>query len=392
MHCHPCLKIYLCNKSIAEKHHPIPDILPSGMHVDLPGMKKANVQVAFCSHYVPEAGLGQLPKSAWVFRLLKKLRLNIIDKFEPPHTDGAYVRALWSIFQLNQQIRQSPKKFNVTVARNLSEFQEAYDTGKKIILHCLEGAHQLGKGLANPDDYIHRLNYLKQEGVCLLTISHFFQNDIADSGGGIPPSTARLVGYSKPASTSNGLTQIGKLVVEWCQEHGIIIDLVHSTVEARKQVYDILEDRISRGLKTRPVVFSHSGIRELAGSNMPDPHDPFILPDLRELELIKKYDGVIGMILMNYWVIGIEEDNILKNDTGIKHLIKTIECISRHLGDFKNIAIGTDLDGFTQVPDDVTHVRRMGRVREAISRTFGETAAQQICYENALRVIRCGWS
>ena len=118
----------------------------------------------------------------------------------------------------------------------------------------------------------------------------------------------------------------------------------------------------------------------------------YILPTLEELRIIRKHGGVLGLILMNYWVIGKEEDSLFKKETGIEYLIETIRQIRHFLGDFDNIAIGTDLDGFTQVPDDVTHVRKMDRLRQAILKEFGAEAAEQICHKNVLRVLSIGWS
>lgn len=97
------------------------------------------------------------------------------------------------------------------------------------------------------------------------------------------------------------------------------------------------------------------------------------------------------MILMNYWLIGVEEDNPFKKSKGIEYILQTIDFIKSALGDFENIAIGTDLDGFTQVPDDFLHVRWLSGLRKAIVEEYGEEAARKICYENVLRVIRQGW-
>ncbi len=388
LHCHPSLKIYLCNKDIAEKHYPVADILPGGMHVDLPGMQQSNVRVVFASHYVPEAGLGHLPKSQWLFKLLKKIRLNIVAKFESDVDDNTINKTLTSFDLLDHQIGKAENNFSVIVAKNLAEFEEAYTNEKTILLHSIEGAHHLGKN-TNSVVVLANLARLKDKGLCMFTLAHFFQNVVCDSGGGIPPKESNLIGYQRPVSTG-GLTITGKLIVEWCQENGVIVDLVHATVDARKQVYDILDSRIANGKKVKPVIFSHSGLREVAAINMKSQDDQLILPDISELLQIKKYGGVLGLILMNYWIIGIEEDNPFKKDKGIKHLLQTIEFIQTNIGDLENVAIGTDLDGFTQVPDDISHIRLLGRLRDAIIERFGEAAARKICYENALRVIRAG--
>jgi microsomal dipeptidase-like Zn-dependent dipeptidase len=392
LHCHPSIKIYLCNRKIRERHNPLPDVFPSGMCVDLPGMRDAGVQVIACSHYVPEIGLLKLKKSRKLVRLLKLAGLKLLQKFEDETIeDDAFIKSLESIRLLNEQIDKVEIEFNVTVSKNLTQFNEAFQQGKRIILHSLEGGHHLGKSLTE-QNFEERLGRFRQEGVCILTIAHFFPNRICDSGGGIPPSTAHLIGYKKPPAINGGLSNTGELVVNWCLENGVIIDLVHATKETRDEVYRIIRRRQESGLKIRPVIFSHTGVREKAEKNMPVEDDKFILPDKLELQEIAKVNGVVGLILMNYWLVGIEEDNPFREDGGIKYLIETVAFIHKTLGSFENISIGTDLDGFTQVPDDVTHVRLMGRVRDEIKKQFGPEAAAKICYENALRVLRAGWS
>jgi microsomal dipeptidase-like Zn-dependent dipeptidase len=98
------------------------------------------------------------------------------------------------------------------------------------------------------------------------------------------------------------------------------------------------------------------------------------------------------MILMNYWTNGIEEDSPLRYDVGIPYVIRTIRFIADVTGSFDNIAIGTDLDGLSQSPDDLAHIRHIGKLRNAIGNEFGKIAAEKICYQNALRVIEAGWS
>ena len=393
IHCHPSLKIYLCNKNIVHKHYPIPDILPSGMHVDLPGMEQGGVQIIFSYHYVPEAGLGLLPKSHRVFDLLSRLGLNIINKFEQNVPgNGCTQQALLSMELLNHQIKRAETTFNVTIPHNLQEFESALTTGKKIIIHCLEGGHHLGKDLPDEAGYTDNLQKLRDAGLCILTIAHFFKNGLCDSGGGIPPKEAGLIGYSRQFVDPPGLTNAGRSVVQWCQNNGVIIDLTHSTTDTRNHVYQMLDERKTAGEKVRPVIFSHTGIREIAAPKMISEDDKLLLPDVTEIKKISDVGGVFGIILMNYWTTGIEEDDPFKKDRGIPFVLDTIDFIFKETGNFDNIAIGTDLDGFTQVPDDVTHIRLIGRLRDAILSKFGAAAAIKICKENALRVIRKGWS
>jgi membrane dipeptidase len=393
LHCHPSLKIYLCGNDITREHHPAPDLLPTGMHVDLPGMKESDVKVIFSYHHIPEAGLLKMPGSGKLVRLLKKLNVSILRKVEPDRVgDAAMDLVLKSIELLNEQIANAPPSFDVTIARNLPDFNAALQAGQTIVVHCMEGAHPLGRDLASPSDYVNNLLRLKKEGLCILTLAHFFKNSLCDSSGGIPPSTAAKIGYSREFVHPGGLTDAGEAVVQECFEQGIIVDLTHSTIETRRRVYEILEQRANDNKVKRPVIFSHTGIREVADSNMKDPNDRLLLPDINDIRKIKECNGVFGMILMNYWTNGIEEDSPLRYDVGIPYVIRTIRFIADVTGSFDNIAIGTDLDGLSQSPDDLAHIRHIGKLRNAIGNEFGKIAAEKICYQNALRVIEAGWS
>jgi microsomal dipeptidase-like Zn-dependent dipeptidase len=395
LHCHPSMKIYLCNNDITREHHPAPDVvLPTGMHVDLPGMQESGVKVIFTIHHIPEADLLKTPKSQKLVRLLQRLKIKMLEKLEPDKDGDACMELVrQSISLLEGQIASpAAAQFNVVIARDLASFNSAWQQEKTIIVHCMEGAHPLGRNLPSPADYVRNLLALKEKGLCILTLAHFFKNGLCDSGGGIPPSTANALGYSREFIDPGGLTPAGEAVVQECFEKGIVIDLTHSTIKTRKRVYAILRERAKGGKVKRPVIFTHTGIREVSDPNMTDPNDRLLLPDREEIQTIKEFDGVFGMILMNYWTHGVEEGSPLTYDVGIPYVIETIKFIAEVTGSFDHIAIGTDLDGLSQTPGDVAHVRHMGKLRNAVLNEFGEKAAAKICFENALRVIRAGWS
>ncbi|MCY7422193.1 MAG: dipeptidase [Chitinophagaceae bacterium] len=392
LHCHPAIKVYMFNKDIRHIHHPWSDVYPFGMHVDLPGMKESNVRVILCSHYIPEAGFTRLHKSEWLFKILRWVLHGIMKRWESYNNpDDAYSKVLQSIDKINHQVAAGSEQFNVVNVTNIAEFKIAWKLGKTIVLHTLEGSHQLGSHSNYLEHYTTHLKILKNKGVCSITLAHFFENSVCDTGGGIPPSTAHKIGYPENACTEKGLTSIGADVVHWCQDNGMIIDLVHSSVTTRTQVYEILEKRQNEGKIVRPVSFTHTGIRELAGPNMKIDCDRYYLPDLDEIEKISKYKGVVGLILMNYWLIGIEEDDPGKIDNAIPYILQSIDLIYKRLLHYDSIAIGTDLDGFTQVPDDLGHIRLLSKISSAIQEKLGTEIAEKICYKNALGLLQHAW-
>jgi microsomal dipeptidase-like Zn-dependent dipeptidase len=396
LHCHPSLKIYLYSDKISEEHHPPGDVTPFGMCVDLPGMQKSNVKVIFSSHYIPEYGFLHSKGGNFIFKGLLTLNMRPEVKFDSNAPGmNAFRKVEESMQDIESQVKGASEAFNVTIPKNLAEFEVAYAAGKTIILHCIEGGHHLGKELAGDNEYIWNLGYLKKRGLCLMTLSHFFQNDLCDTGGGIPPVDAQRLGYKVPTPKYNGLSPLGEKVVHWCQDFGVIIDLNHTSVDTRKDVYSLLDQRKSDGKIVRPVIFSHNAIRELAEANLKTRSDTdhLLLPDKAEFDTIMKYNGLLGIIAMNYWTNGIEEDNPFHYDGGIKYILNIIDFLTNGSDKaFDYIAIGSDLDGFTQVPDDLTNVSKIGNLTGAISDKYGMDKAEKICSLNALRVLREGWS
>lgn len=389
IHCHPTTKVYLCNAQIARPHVPVSDFIPGGMHVDLPGMQTGGVHCIVSYQYVPEVGITKMPKAHVAINILDFLHVDIVEKLQKDE-DGpsCFTQAMQGINSINQQLRNATN-FNVALPTDLAGFDAALAAGQTIVLHGLEGGHHLGRNLGNTQAYLDNLAAFKAAGVNVLTLSHFFKNDVSGSGGGIPPSEAKFLGYIRE-DPQTGLSAIGEQVVHWCQDNGIIIDLVHSPEATRNRVYELLDERMAQGNRVRPVIFSHTGIREVAKYIMADPNDLRILPDMAEISKIRSYGGVFGMILMNYWQNGDDtQAALLVNDAGIANVINTMKFIETYTGDVKNIAIGTDLDGFTTIPSDVRHVKYIDALRQAIQQAFPNgDDADMICSGNALRVLR----
>lgn len=391
MHCHPGLKVYLFETDIAKEHCPLPDGLPMGMLVDVHSMQAGNLRVALNHHYVPERGFLLLPGRENLGKFLKRAIGSVFNEFETVKNPTDVVEKTWrSINDTENNVKQASKHYTICVPKNYAEFLKAREQNQLILLHALEGGHHLGRGYDTVQPYIENLKKYAEAGICQLTLAHFFENDICDSAGGIPPKLSKLLGYKPHAPKFNGLSKAGIEVVKWCLTHGVIIDLVHSTPETREQVYEINKSME----KPRPIVFSHTGVRELFVHGVDAakaPHDYALMPTDDEIKTIASFGGVLGVILMNYCLVGVEEDNFFKKDRGIEHVLRTIEHIHKVTGNFDAIALGTDLDGFSQVPDDINGARMLCNLREQISKRFGWEAMEKISHLNAERVLRLGW-
>ena len=193
LHCHPSIKVYLCSAQIAEDHHSFlddasfADFIPGRMHVDLPGMDKGGVQCIVSFQYVPEVGITKMPKAHAALSLLKRFNAGIVPKMQQD-TDGdaCFQQALSGIKALNEQARAAAElgAFDVVTPKSSQEFEDALSKGQTIILHGLEGSHHLGRNLGSTQAYLDHLQAFKEAGVVVLTLAHFFINDVTGSGGG----------------------------------------------------------------------------------------------------------------------------------------------------------------------------------------------------------------
>ncbi|MFN5309942.1 MAG: dipeptidase [Candidatus Kapaibacterium sp.] len=396
IHCHPSLKTYLNEKvNLCKKNIAPSDIFPLGVHVDFPAMYQGNVRTIVASHYIPEYGFLQLKGIKRFARLCYPIVKNILEKFEQNNSaDDAWEKLQVSIRNFVVSV-SSCSEYDILCAKNYKDFKNFWDNGKTIILQSVEGAHHLGRNIqgknAAVDDYTNRLSTLAEQGMCMLTLAHFFDNEVCGTSGGIAPCPSNLLGYSYQSSL--GLTSIGTEVVKKALELGIIIDLMHTNRTTRREVYRITREYNSQHEKQRPIVFSHTGIWDLyRDGSKSRTTDYEYMPDKEDIKAVIDTKGVFGIILMNYWLVGEEEANIpFIPDNGIPTVIETIQCIYTLTGSYDNIAIGTDFDGFTDVPDDLNDASKLSTLSTAIESEFGTQVAEQIFYKNALRILENGW-
>jgi microsomal dipeptidase-like Zn-dependent dipeptidase len=395
IHCHPSTKIYF-GHHIEDTHHPLADLLPTGMHVDFNSMKAGNVGCAVSVHYIVENGLIDSNKNRLLMGVLNIMKVfddDILLRLTEKGNRGA-TNTLGSIQATNAAIANAPAEVNAIIPRNFVSFKTAWDADKTIFLHSIEGGHSLSN-----DQPIAMVEQYAREGVCQITIAHFFTNIVVSSQGGIPPETKHLLGLGKGAIPQkiNGLNPeglIGEKIIHKILDEGIILDLVHCPISARQRIYEINRERQLQGKKLRPLVFSHTGIRSCINpDNEMFEGDLMALPSNEEVKEIIACRGVIGVIFMNYWLDGKEEDNFFKKETGLELVINTMLKLKEiGLGSCEHIAIGSDLDGFTQVPDDLVTAGDMQKIPIALNKAgFTQNEIRQICHENYIRVLELGW-
>lgn len=173
-------------------------------HVDIPRMREGGLDAVFFSIWMPSTLTG------------------------PP----AVKRSLRLIDSVHEALRRSSK--DLSLATGVAEVRKAVADGKVAILMGMEGGHMI-------DDDLGVLRMYARLGVRYLTLTHFLNNNWADSS------------TDKPRH--NGLTAFGRDVVRELNRLGVMVDISHVS---DKTFYDAL------GVTKAPVIASHSSCRVIS--------------------------------------------------------------------------------------------------------------------------------
>src|SRR5580698_7150226 len=145
----------------------------------------------------------------------------------------------------------------IELATNAADIQRIVKSGKISAFLALEGGHQI-------DDDLRVLRIYYKLGIRAMTLTHFKNNDWADSSTDTP--------------AHNGLTPFGKDVVREMNRLGMLVDVSHVS---DKTFYDAI------AVSSKPVIVSHSSSRAI--SDIPRN----VTDDM--LRALKKNGGVIGI-------------------------------------------------------------------------------------------------
>jgi len=201
---------------------------PDG-HVDIPRMREGGMNAIFFSIWIDGRIMG------------------------PP----AVEKALDQIDAVHENVLKYSK--DMAFCRTAEEVRRAHAQGKIAALIGVEGGHMIGND-------IRVLRMFGDLGVRYMTLSHFFNDEWADSS------------TDKPVH--NGLTDFGKDVVREMNRQGIMVDISHVS---DKTFYDALE------VSKAPLIASHSSCRALC-NHVRDMSD----------DMIKALAAKGGVIQINY--------------------------------------------------------------------------------------------
>jgi membrane dipeptidase len=266
-------------------------------------------------------------------------RLAIAGRWPPWTWVSLKERALYQADKLKTAALLSGGKLSViTNKRELDDYLTRRKHNQQITAGFLgvEGAHCLEGNLDNIDVFYDR-------GIRMIAPTHFFDNDIGGSAHGVNKA---------------GLTDKGKEMIRRMQAKFMIVDLAHASSAVIKDVLAI---------STKPVVVSHTGVRGTCNNHR----------NLTDAELmgIAKTGGVIGI---GYWRQAVCGDNA-------KAIARAIRYTANLVG-VEHVALGSDFDGATSAPFDVSHLDLV--TQALLDQGFSDADIRLIMGENAIRVLR----
>lgn len=419
LHAHPVFKALLFRRSLRRLVR-LPDFLagelnPLTVQTSFPNLLAGKVDVLFSTVYPLEKRLfddikvlGFIP-----LRSIQHLPIPLVQQVWNDVIKPAYFTVTNTMLDsMEEQVRaynreRQAGEREAQFAHSAAELQSLLNQQKPpiVFIHSVEGGHSLeGRvGLRliekawdalNPDEQeelsaevLANLESLSGRGVAYLVLAHFYPNKLIMPVFPYPEHLAlsliprdKLENVWRDVTLTEGLTELGRRVVQRMIELGMLIDLSHATPTARQQVYRLVE---ASGTQRPVVMATHVGAYAINPS-------PYNLEDW-EIQWIARRGGVMGVIFMTYWLMPYDAR------FGLNFISRTIEHIMTTGGE-DVVAIGTDFDG-ADPPDDIIDESRLPYLTERLfseyrvsgARKYTDQQISKILGGNALRMLEAGW-
>ena len=270
-------------------------------HIDLPRLHKGNVALQVFSA-TTKSPSGQNYESNEADS--DNITLLAVASFWPVRTwTSIYERAVYQLEKLHKLAEQTELTV-VTSKQDMRAFVAQREKGDPAIagIYLIEGAHPLEGDIEN-------LDLLFDQGLRIMGLTHFFDNELGGSLHGI---------------SGEGLNEFGRSVISRANELGLIIDIAHASPQ---MVEDVLE------LSSSPVVLSHGGVKGACDTarNLDD-------------SLMRKVASKGGLVGIGFWDAAV-------CDATPQGVVRAIRYAIDLMG-VNHVALGSDYDGGTAVMFD----------------------------------------
>lgn len=266
----------------------------------------------------------------------------------------------------------------VAIAHSASELDALLRNDVPILIHAIEGGFQLGRDRAEVQ---RNVNVLAGLGIAYVTVAHLFFRDVATNAPALPFLPDWIYNHVFPQKKDEGLTALGREVVEAMVDEGVLIDITHMRSESIRDVFNLLDARDAA--KEIPVLATHMACR-FGGLQYCFDDDT--------IRAVAGRGGVLGCILCEHYITSGLPGAVKSLKDSVDRLCRHIDKIHDLTGTHDNIAIGSDLDGYIKPAlPGLQHMGQMAELQRELRARYGDVDTEKICSGNALRVLRANW-
>jgi microsomal dipeptidase-like Zn-dependent dipeptidase len=267
----------------------------------------------------------------------------------------------------------------VVIAHSAQELDQHLSggAGTPILVHAIEGGFHIGSDLAQVQGNVAKLAQL---GVAYITVAHLFFRQVATNAPALPFLPDAVYNRVFHQDGSEGLTPLGRALVNGMVDEGILVDLTHMRSQSILDVFALLDERDPD--QEIPVIATHMAYR-FDGLEYSFDDDT--------VTRVAARGGMLGLILCQHYITsGLKVPETF--DGSVEALSRHIDKIHELTGTYDHIAIGSDLDGYIKPAlPGLEHQGRMADLQRALQARYGNDVAEQISSGNALRVLRTQW-
>ena len=260
--------------------------------------------------------------------------------------EAAYENAISKFDAIDRLVNEyAPDQ--VELALSSQDVRRILAEGKKVIMIGVENAYSMGLDTSNVEKFW-------EKGARYVSLTHNGHNQFSDSNTGEFDDTA----------LHNGLSDLGKEVIELLNYYGIMIDISHPSKEAIRQMTE---------LSKAPIIASHSSARALRD------HPRNV--DDEQLNWIKENGGVIQTTALGFFLTD-REDPPANMDDFMDHIDYMVEKIG-----IDHVGISSDFDGGGGIEGWEDASETMNVTSALRKRGYSESEIAKLWGGNLLRVL-----
>ncbi len=260
--------------------------------------------------------------------------------------EAAYENAISKFDAIDRLVNEyAPDQ--VELALSSQDVSRILAEGKKVIMIGVENAYSMGLDTSNVEKFW-------EKGARYVSLTHNGHNQFSDSNTGEFDDTA----------LHNGLSDLGKELIELLNYYGIMIDISHPSKEAIRQMTE---------LSKAPIIASHSSARALRD------HPRNV--DDEQLNWIKENGGVIQTTALGFFLTD-REDPPANMDDFMDHIDYMVEKIG-----IDHVGISSDFDGGGGIEGWEDASETMNVTSALRKRGYSESEIAKLWGGNLLRVL-----